>query len=389
MTVNEMHIAVNLGVQKIASFQVDNLLPQEIDHELNLAMMRFIKQRFSMTSNRIGKGFEQSQKRIDDLRTLIVEHTSFTSTQGQVYTSNYSNVYVDRYTLPLDYLFLVSVRPVVQYKCNTDIIKNNLITVSTNTVSAVKVNLTPPNPGQVLVGLARAVTGGTVENILNLPVGQEVSTDELFDSGNYLFGITPSATFNQSANNTTVQQTPNIDSNHIFLNSGGWATLSISGIPTTIRSTWLVPGASMSLASYRSDNDIQTIQTKNRSLPAPTGTEMLTLASFGQHDDILYMMDDPFNKSWYHEPTYTVEGNCIDIYTDNEFVVPKVTIKYIRKPLEISINDGSTSPNTTGTGCELPVHTHHEIVEMAIKSILEGIQDPRYQTQSMETLESE
>ena len=29
-----MHIAVNLGVQKIGSFQVDNLLPEEIDHEL-------------------------------------------------------------------------------------------------------------------------------------------------------------------------------------------------------------------------------------------------------------------------------------------------------------------------------------------------------------------
>ena len=46
MTIEEMHIAVNLGVQKIASFQVDNLLPQEIDHELNNAMHRFIKQRY-------------------------------------------------------------------------------------------------------------------------------------------------------------------------------------------------------------------------------------------------------------------------------------------------------------------------------------------------------
>jgi len=46
MTIEEMHIAVNLGVQKIASFQVDNLLPQEIDHELNNAMDRFIKQRY-------------------------------------------------------------------------------------------------------------------------------------------------------------------------------------------------------------------------------------------------------------------------------------------------------------------------------------------------------
>jgi len=65
MTVNEMHIAVNLGVQKIASFQADTLLPQELDFELNIAMMRFIKQRYNPMSNRQGKGFEQSQKRVD------------------------------------------------------------------------------------------------------------------------------------------------------------------------------------------------------------------------------------------------------------------------------------------------------------------------------------
>jgi hypothetical protein len=63
MNVNEMHIAVNLGVQKLASFQVDNLLPEEIDHELNLAQLRFVKQRFNARSNRQGKGFEQSQTR--------------------------------------------------------------------------------------------------------------------------------------------------------------------------------------------------------------------------------------------------------------------------------------------------------------------------------------
>ena len=64
-----------------------------------------------------------------------------------------------------------------------------------------------------------------------------------------------------------------------------------------------------------------------------------------------------------------------------EMRVPNVKIKYIRKPVEISY--------TNGVGCELAVHTHDEIVEMTVKSILEGIQDPRYQTQTMETFESE
>ena len=47
MNVGQMHIAVNQGVQKIASSQVDLLLPEEIDLELNKAQMKFIKTKLS------------------------------------------------------------------------------------------------------------------------------------------------------------------------------------------------------------------------------------------------------------------------------------------------------------------------------------------------------
>jgi len=77
-----MHIAVNLGVQKVASFQVDNLLPEEIDHEINMAVRRFINQRYNPMSNPKGKGFEQSQKRIDDLRTLLEDYSTPLNIKG-------------------------------------------------------------------------------------------------------------------------------------------------------------------------------------------------------------------------------------------------------------------------------------------------------------------
>lgn len=378
MTVNEMHIAVNQGVQKIASFQVDNLLPQEIDHELNLAMMRFIKQKFNYTSNRLGKGFEQSQKRIDDLRALVVENQAYTGYEGQVYTSNYSNVYVDRYTLPLDYLFLISVRADVKYKCNMNI--NNLISFAYNQRSAVKVDLTPPQPGYVLTGLERwSSLAGNWENIVNLPLGETITNDLLLDSGNYFFGIRPSISFPEGTYGATVQQSPPLDSNHINLINTVWdGTVWGSGSTVSVQATWILPG-NMSSAITVQHSITQTITKRTRL--CSTCDSRISLASFGQHDDILYMMDDPFNRAWYKEPTYTIEENYIDVYTDQEFVVPNVKIKYVRKPAEISY--------TNGVGCELAVHTHHEIVEMAVKSILEGIQDPRYQTQTMETFESE
>jgi hypothetical protein len=92
-------------------------------------------------------------------------------------------------------------------------------------------------------------------------------------------------------------------------------------------------------------------------------------------------MKDPFNRASFDYIPYSIKENFIDVYSDNTFVIPKVFIVYIRKPKVISI--------ATSVGCELAEHTHQEIVEMTIKSILEGIESQRYNSQSMENLESE
>ena len=106
MNVTDMHISVNHGVQKIASHQVDVLLPAEIDHELNKAQMNFIKQRYGTYSNRYMRGFEQSQKRIDDLRTLLKEQSLSTTFKGQISSKHY----IDTCVLPDDYMFLINQR---------------------------------------------------------------------------------------------------------------------------------------------------------------------------------------------------------------------------------------------------------------------------------------
>ena len=62
-----MHLAVQQGVDKINSLQADMLLPEEIDIELNKSMFKFINTKYGR-NNIYRKGFEQSQKRIDDLK---------------------------------------------------------------------------------------------------------------------------------------------------------------------------------------------------------------------------------------------------------------------------------------------------------------------------------
>lgn len=384
MTVNEMHIAVNLGVQKLASFQVDNLLPEEIDHELNLSQLRFVKQRFNARSNRQGKGFEQSQKRIDDLKSLIVEHQDFTKYYGEVYTSKYSPVYVDRYTLPLDYLFLVSVRAEIRYSCTVPPEQRTLITNYKYT----KLGLNPPVKGYLLKDIYVFKSSNVTWTKINT---EDLNTlNQVLDSNNYINDIHPVLALpEQNSAGLTNHVSPNVDSNHIYLQfkfNIGLDVISNEIAPEynqCMYAVWYNPldVTQTSLVYYNTFYSLSTTSRDFKTNSAIPLYNKISYCTFAQHDDIYALLDDPFNKTDYDLPFYNIEESYLDIYTTNMFIAKKAIIKYLRKPIAISYN--------LGIGCELPFHTHDEIVEMTIKSILEGLESQRYNTQSMETFESE
>ena len=62
-------------------------------------------------------------------------------------------------------------------------------------------------------------------------------------------------------------------------------------------------------------------------------------------------------------------------------IVDRIKLTYLREPAEVNL------ANTVN--CDLPDHTHREIIDMVVNSILEGISDPRYQSSNIETLKSE
>ena len=103
MNVQQMHLAVQQGVDKINSLQADVLLSQEIDIELNKSLIKFIATRYGK-NNTYRKGFEENQKRIDDLRNLVTEYSGQTTYKEQLNR----NIWVDTFSLPTDYMYLVS-----------------------------------------------------------------------------------------------------------------------------------------------------------------------------------------------------------------------------------------------------------------------------------------
>jgi len=97
MTIADFHNNFNIELDKTLDFSLPYMLPEQVDYWLNKAQERFVKSR-AFGNNFFKTGFEQTQKRMDDLRVIVVESTPITPTQtGNTFYS----------ALPSDYLFLM------------------------------------------------------------------------------------------------------------------------------------------------------------------------------------------------------------------------------------------------------------------------------------------
>ena len=74
MTAEDMHINFKLGVDKSDTVSTPDFEPEEVDTWLNIAQERIIKQRYS-GMNPTGNSLEETQKRTDDLREVIMNAT--------------------------------------------------------------------------------------------------------------------------------------------------------------------------------------------------------------------------------------------------------------------------------------------------------------------------
>ena len=334
MNVGQMHTAIQQGVDKINSLQADMLLREEIDIELNKSQTRFINTKYGK-NNIYQKGFEQSQKRIDDLRSLVREYSA-----PVIYKEEYNNeISVDTFKLPLDYLYLVNQRSElflndckqIGYSfSNTDPLSYIVIPFSnfhngTNFITSLELVADPSNGtlGQedMLSGITAQTGGWGAYNypadVVNLQT--DIATAADWDS---------SVTNSQSGTNLITTAVG------MFASSAGDLQDSIN----TVAYGQFTPDA---LGAKR----IPTI-----------GTRQYALNKFVQQDDIAKLLEDPFDTTKHTSPLTTIRGRYIDIYTSDIFIIDKVKITYIRKPKEISL--------PLEISCELPDHCHQEIVDM-------------------------
>lgn len=112
MTIAQFHTEVKVRLDKIDSVQLPEILTSEIDLFLNQAQDRIVKQRYGITNPK-RQGFEETQKRTDDLKAI----TRTASLLPLAYSVDNIDSNARFFALPLDYWFIVQERANVTYDC--------------------------------------------------------------------------------------------------------------------------------------------------------------------------------------------------------------------------------------------------------------------------------
>jgi hypothetical protein len=342
-TISEMHYQIDLELNKINSNFYDIILPQEKDYWLNKAQERFVKDRYGAQSNPKGKGFEMSQKRIDDLRNLLVPNY-----YDLAYLLPQSNFDFNRkltFFLPNDYWFLTSQRSkVLDAGCKNLNLVNNTKTVNYYVI---------PTTNSLPYSTFFIKNDVNISLISNLDYSKE-------DRNLFLLDLITQWNTNWSE-----------FYGWTFYLDNYYDISSPNNIIAVVNKTDYLP---LTSGFGEESNEFVVTPKEYGYYTAPGSTELVVTNKFAQQDDVYAMLNDPFNNTNPYGPLAIIHDNNIDVFINkNKFVVKEIAISYIRKPklMSLSLNQS----------CELAEHTHAEILRDAVNLMLEAIEaDKRLST---------
>jgi hypothetical protein len=347
MNIKEMHVAIGTEMNKINSALFENILEQEVDFAINTNILRFVKQRYTPSSNLKNKGFEMSQKRIDDLRTLVVPNYTAKAFLPPSYDPDITEKVL--FYFPADYMLTVNSRfKVAHDDCNT-------FTYSTSTIS---------HSLDTLDINALAITNWANFRIKNNTDGYILSLGA--ESTNY--NATDDLTYIVRIILQILRLQYNFSQYEFY-----WEYYH----GTYYKNKIVIVNKTATDWQYATDGSTYnpfTAVTESALTYYSNTSNLSTSGKLAQEDDIFAMQADPFNKTSADFPLFFTSNYNFNVFIDrNLFVVTDVILSYIRTPRTVSY--------FLGQDCDLPEHTHAEIVSMVVDYLLEAVQaGERYKT---------
>lgn len=177
--------------------------------------------------------------------------------------------------------------------------------------------------------------------------------------------------------------------NNLFKSTFEETQKRIDDLRTIVKKESIVPVNTSLLAVTQLPSDYQYLFRHQCTTSSTLGGNTIVAGLQVKNDEIGTIKKNPFEKPVQSEPIYYLEGNTI-VYelVDSSFTIINTTITYIKKYRPIRYGVAYTSP-LTNSECELPEHTHSEIVDIAVSMVLENIESPRYQSNNNELTKTE
>ncbi len=346
MTVKEMHIGVNELLQKVNSNFTDDFEPPQIDWALNREVIKFIKQRISPKSNDKKEGFQDNQKRFDDLKPLL------SSVILPAYVNNDNSVFT---YFNSDYFSLVSDRTTTKNLCGGNF--SNVATQSFNyNLVCFPINNDDTN---LYAGFTISINGIVKYNIANYPtlLAELTSSEAKFVLINHIIEV---------LNDTVVYQCKyksfyGLKGEGIVLympfNNGGVDIHYNSG---TIH--------------Y---NPIEYVQTKITNV---SGTKEYLNRLTGT-EKLFSVLGNSIGGTEHYSPISTIEEDRLIVYHNKKFIPTFINVTYIKKPKKISLPLNQSS--------ELDESSQEEIIDNTAKTLAGLTSSQVYQNMINENLGKE
>jgi len=339
MTALEMHIEIDLSLQKLKSNYYRNLLPSEKDWILNKSVDRFIKDRIRQDTDSLG--FDATEIDLDALRTLVVLDRDLPSFQIENDAT--------RAELPGDYNFLIDdfsytvpSTDLANYAAANQFVSTPVYmyffpilasSLSPNPYQSMSLKLASNNVFNVsgLTGLQSAAETFTVRDYImnqlwsNRPVGVDFYWERCM-------GVYMPNTIIALSNSAQV----------------GTNTITIDGVVTNATST----NFNQSYVPVISAGTLV-----NNRLVRGHYRSNLRMSVFAQASNV--------------SPISAVSGNQIKVYHDGKFIVTKLRISYVRKPARISLY--------LNQNCDLADGFHQQICDLAVLYMKEMIATPDWE----------
>lgn len=335
-TPKECHIAIDQRLQQLNSNRKLVLSPEEKDMRLNEAVIQFVRNVCNKKSNSKLEGYEDTQKRYDDIQELMRTKTL------PVYINDSDTVISPT---PWDYFELVNDRSILKYDCNG--VSYGTAVADNTTAVVLRFPTDTVSTSTYYAAFTISLTILGVPTIIYSSVAQGLPA---FKSGDSKFTIINNVLeILNTAGTFEVYWEYYLD--HYEKNSFIIIpSIAVTGGSLTYTN---IPGGTVTVAT--------TTYLYNTYPTITWGTTIKKSNELVSHEDVYDMLNNYYYaKNRHLKPLSNIQRGFIKVFHDSTFIIKEVEIDYIKIPRLINYR--------LNLMCELS--NMEEIIAIAVETIL-------------------